>query len=192
MIEPDLFYRKWEDTGRSLTVKTHPSFGLGFTIVESSGVCSHVYLGPADSDDLNSAIGAWIRDHYGRQQASDYQSRILDACKKLRVDRAKEYNNGVSVDTYMAFGTKSYFTFIWTKILRLKSMISKPNNRYEGLLDSIYDGINYLLFFGAWILQQLDQGKEGDSVDICTILDEADPATREFVAKYLESIKETK
>ena len=141
---------------------------------------------------MGDAINVHLANIYGRQQASDYQSRILDACKKLRVDRAKEYNNGVSVDTYMAFGTKSYFTFIWTKILRLKSMISKPNNRYEGLLDSIYDGINYLLFFGAWILQQLDQGKEGDSVDICTILEESDPATREFVAKYLESIKETK
>lgn len=160
-------------------------------VFQESESCE-VHLGLSDLKSMGEAINLYLINHYGRQQLSDYQSRILDACRKLRVDRAKEYNNGVSVDTYMAFGTKSYFTFIWTKILRMKSMISKPNNRYEGLLDSIYDGINYLLFFGAWILQQLDQGKEGDSVDICTILDESDPATREFVAKYLESIKETK
>jgi hypothetical protein len=160
--------------------------------VENDATSCEIDLGLADLKSMGEAINLYLINHYGRQQASDYQSRILDACKKLRVDRAKEYNNGVSVDTYMAFGTKSYFTFIWTKILRLKSMISNPNNRYEGLLDSIYDGINYLLFFGAWILQQLDQGKEGDSVDICTILDESDPATRDFVAKYLESIKGAK
>lgn len=149
-----------------------------------------IELSAKEFREMVEASNTYLVNYHGLQQTSDYQSRILDSCRKLRVDRAKEYNNGVSVDTYMAFGTKSYFTFIWTKILRLKSMISKPNNRYEGLLDSVYDGINYLLFFGAWILQQLDQGKEGDSVDICTILDEADPATRDFVAKYLESIKD--
>jgi len=151
-----------------------------------------IHLTDSELRGMVDVLNVYLINIYDRQQASDYQSRILDSCRKLRVDRAKEYNNGVSVDTYMAFGTKSYFTFIWTKILRLKSLISKPNNRYEGLLDSIYDGINYLLFFGAWILQQLDQGKEGDSVDICCILDEADPATRDFVAKYLESIKGVK
>ncbi len=177
--------------GRLLIDEQSTEKQIRVKVVEESGY-SEIDLSLADLKSMGEAINLYLINHYGRQQSADYQSRILDACKKLRVDRAKEYNNGVSVDTYMAFGTKSYFTFIWTKILRLKSMISKPNNQYEGLLDSIYDGINYLLFFGAWILQQLDQGKEGDSVDICTILDEADPATRDFVAKYLESIKGVK
>lgn len=180
-------FEAWESNGeRGVSIAESPEGKAYISVADCPQSCQSAVT-DSQLRDMADTIYVHLADRYGKQQGLDYQLRILEACRKLRVDRAKEYNNGVSVDTYMAFGTKSYFTFIWTKILRLKSMISKPNNRYEGLLDSIYDGINYLLFFGAWILQQLDQGKEGDSVDICTILDESDLATREFVAKYLES-----
>jgi hypothetical protein len=61
-----------------------------------------------------------------------------------------DYNNGFPLAQYFPFGGVSYIQMIWTKMLRLFSLVKDPREaNFESIEDTIDDMIAYLVFFKA-------------------------------------------
>lgn len=72
---------------------------------------------------------------------------------RIRAGKGRDYNTSVELHDYFApWGHQSYHQLLHMKTLRIRSLIELmgrgrvPN--YEGLLDSIYDLLNYACFYG--------------------------------------------
>lgn len=73
---------------------------------------------------------------------------LLEATR-IRMIRSAKYNNGnVRLEDHFPLGPASYFQMIWTKVIRLRSMMQDPDGVDEKIMwDSLRDFINYSSFW---------------------------------------------
>lgn len=88
-------------------------------------------------------------------------SPVLLEVTKVRVSKGKDYNTTVPLPEYFPFGHESYGQMLWTKVLRIRNLITirrrkgnegKPN--HESLRDSVLDLINYSTYYA----EAMDRG----------------------------------
>jgi hypothetical protein len=74
----------------------------------------------------------------------DRAAQVLLECAELIERKSADYNNGQDRSVYYPYGDKSLFTMVWTKVMRIKSLIDsdRPTN-FESLEDSLKDLANY-------------------------------------------------
>lgn len=88
--------------------------------------------------------------------AEDPLLKILGEVMMLQRRKANDYNGTqVSRDEYWPFGLKSFVQMLWTKVLRLRSLIADgrvPAN--ESIEDTAKDLIVYSLFMIEWMRRQ--------------------------------------
>lgn len=78
--------------------------------------------------------------------------RVREAAAELI--RLKSSDNtitseGVSTQDFFPFGDISYFSAVHMKITRLQSLATADNPNLNKMINSIYDAINFLTFWGA-------------------------------------------
>jgi len=79
-------------------------------------------------------------------------AHILKRCTEILEQRGKEYNNGqVTIESYFPFGHVSYIQMIHLKSQRLLSQIEKKSVNTDVVLDTVFDLINYILFYAKWL-----------------------------------------
>lgn len=84
-------------------------------------------------------------------------AQILERCTTLLEQRGKEYNNGqVTLESYFPFGHLSYVQMIHLKSQRLLSQVEKESVNPEVVLDTVFDLINYTLFYAKWLESKND------------------------------------
>lgn len=71
--------------------------------------------------------------------------------------KSEDYDSGVELEEYFPLGELSYFQMIWTKMLRMKSLVTNPREQnFEGLEDTVDDMIAYLVFLRKYLKDQKD------------------------------------
>jgi len=86
----------------------------------------------------------------------EYLSIITPAIE-LVVKKHEDYNAGIKLEEYFPFGDASYVHMLNTKILRLRSGVNNPKRNFESQLDSVYDLINYAVFYADYLKKQGEQ-----------------------------------
>lgn len=77
---------------------------------------------------------------------------LLEPALKLVVAKGEDYNQKVQLHDYFPFNDYSYQQMLHMKVLRMRSVLhkgSKPN--YDSVLDSLYDLINYSIFYAEYL-----------------------------------------
>ena len=82
--------------------------------------------------------------------------RLVAPAMLLVAKKGDDYNTGPTLHQYFPFGDFSYIQMIHLKALRLVSIVDKVEPNYEGKLDTVYDLINYCVFY----LQYLEDHRE--------------------------------
>lgn len=82
--------------------------------------------------------------------------KVLGEIMQLQRRKSADYNaSNVSRDEYWPFGRKSFVQMLWTKVLRLRSLVADdrtPQN--ESIEDTAKDLIVYSLFMIEWMRRQ--------------------------------------
>jgi hypothetical protein len=81
---------------------------------------------------------------------------LLEPAQKLVEQKGQDYNQGPSLHQYFPFGDASYVQMIYLKALRLVSLMEQFSPNFEGKLDTVYDLVNYCVFY----LQYLEDQRE--------------------------------
>lgn len=83
---------------------------------------------------------------------------LIEPAIKLVARKGEDYNaSTIQLAEYFPFKDKSYQQMLHMKVLRMRSLLDKgsaPN--FDSLLDSLYDLINYSVFYLEY-LEQLDK-----------------------------------
>jgi len=82
--------------------------------------------------------------------------RLVAPAMLLATKKGDDYNTGPTLHQYFPFGDFSYIQMIHLKALRLVAIVDKVEPNYEGKLDTVYDLINYCVFY----LQYLEDHRE--------------------------------
>lgn len=76
----------------------------------------------------------------------------------LQARKAGDYQASVARDEYFPFGPLSYVQMLWTKVLRLRSLVTKKGDpAFESIRDTALDLINY----SAFLVERLERDKNG-------------------------------
>lgn len=78
-----------------------------------------------------------------RQQYLDIIHPAID----IVIKKGEDYNAGPRLEQYFPFGDFSYIQMIHLKALRLVSLVENLDPNYESKEDTIYDLINYCVFY---------------------------------------------
>lgn len=73
---------------------------------------------------------------------------LLNNAIELVAKKDQDYNSKVKLEEYFPFGDISYVQMMHVKLLRIRNLLESgqaPN--YEGIKDSVYDLINYAVFY---------------------------------------------
>lgn len=64
----------------------------------------------------------------------------------------RDYQNNVALEDYFPFGDRSYVHMLNTKVLRLISLVEKPEApAFESIQDSVHDLIAYSVFYTKYL-----------------------------------------
>ena len=81
--------------------------------------------------------------------------------------KARDYNDGLSRDSYFPLGLQSYAQMLHVKVQRLLSFAKKPRGAvHEGVLDTALDLVNYASFTADWMAREDEAQKilhDGDA-----------------------------
>ena len=81
--------------------------------------------------------------------------KIVTPIAILVEKKSEDYDSGIALEEYFPMGDRSYFQMVWTKALRLKSIVLNERElNFEGLLDTVDDMIAYLVFFRKHLAKQ--------------------------------------
>lgn len=82
---------------------------------------------------------------------TDPAALILIKCADLIEKKSKDYNGGtIKRDDYAIFGRQSHMQAVWTKVLRLRSLMDNPTPNFESLNDTLMDLANYSAIWCDW------------------------------------------
>ena len=78
--------------------------------------------------------------------------QILKDAANLKEQKSKDYQGGLfNEEDYFPYGEQSYVHMLWTKMLRLRSVIEQDNPNFESAEDTLIDMINYAAMMAAYI-----------------------------------------
>ena len=80
--------------------------------------------------------------------------QILKDAADLKEKKSKDYQGGKwTEEDYFPFGHESYIHMLWTKMLRLRSVVERDDNEvnFESAEDTLVDMINYAAMYAAWM-----------------------------------------
>lgn len=84
-------------------------------------------------------------------QYQDGAANILVECAELLERKGKDYNSGpITRDDYALYGRKSHMNMVWTKVLRLRSLIEGDKPNFESIEDTLRDLCNYSAIWADW------------------------------------------
>lgn len=72
---------------------------------------------------------------------------IIQPAHDIVVRKSEDYNDGPTLQQYFPFGDYSYIQMIHLKALRLVSLSDQAKPNFEGKKDTVYDLINYCVFY---------------------------------------------
>jgi hypothetical protein len=79
---------------------------------------------------------------------------LINPAVLLVAKKGEDYNsNGPTLEAYFPFGDFSYIQMIHLKALRLVSLAGNPKPNYEGTKDTLYDLLNYVVFYLSFLEQ---------------------------------------
>ena len=82
---------------------------------------------------------------------------LINPAVVMVAKKGEDYNTGPKLEDYFPFGDFSYIQMIHLKALRLVSLAGNPKPNYEGTKDTLYDLLNYVVFYLAF-LKQIEDG----------------------------------
>jgi len=81
--------------------------------------------------------------------------QILKDAAALKEAKSNDYQGSKwSEEDYFPFGTQSYTHMLWTKMLRLRSVLEREGKEeinFESAEDTLIDMINYSAMFAAYL-----------------------------------------
>lgn len=78
--------------------------------------------------------------------------QILKDAAHLKEQKSKDYQGGqFTEEDYFPYGEKSYVHMLWTKMLRLRSVIEQEDTNFESAEDTLLDMINYAAMMAAYL-----------------------------------------
>lgn len=78
--------------------------------------------------------------------------QILRDAADLKELKSKDYQGGLfTEEDYFPFGEQSYVHMLWTKMLRLRSVLEQDNPNFESAEDTLLDMINYAAMMAAYL-----------------------------------------
>ena len=78
--------------------------------------------------------------------------QILKDAATLKELKSKDYQGGLfTEEDYFPFGEQSYVHMLWTKMLRLRSVLEQDNPNFESAEDTLLDMINYAAMMAAYL-----------------------------------------
>lgn len=96
-----------------------------------------------------------------------HMHQSFSKCQAILETKSMDYNGMTDAEcdpartVYFPFGDASYLHMIHTKFERIK-MTHMSQTNHESTLDSVYDMINYLAFYAAWL-----ERNGGDNGEVC-------------------------
>ena len=78
--------------------------------------------------------------------------KLLEPAIVMVAKKGQDYNNAIQLHEYFPFADASYQQMIHLKTFRMRSSLNKgsaPN--YDSIKDSVYDLINYAVFYLAYL-----------------------------------------
>ena len=84
-------------------------------------------------------------------------TQILKDAAALKEAKSKDYQGGMWTEAdYFPFGHESYIHMLWTKMLRLRSVVERSEDEvnFESAEDTLMDMINYAAMYAAWMENQ--------------------------------------
>lgn len=104
--------------------------------------------------------------YFYHKHAKDKSKGLGDVARELLVKKTQDYNSDKLNDpnfrvddareNYFPFGDRSYMHMLWTKALRVKSVMGSKQVNFESMEDSLIDMANYLAFYYSF---KLDKSK---------------------------------
>ena len=85
--------------------------------------------------------------------------QILKDAAALKEAKSHDYQGSKwSEEDYFSFGTQSYVHMLWTKMLRLRSVLEREGEEvnFESAEDTLIDMINYAAMMAAYLENQKD------------------------------------
>jgi hypothetical protein len=79
---------------------------------------------------------------------------LIEPAVKLVVRKGEDYNDKTSLHQYFPFKDKSYIQMIHLKALRLVSLADNPKPNFDSTLDTLYDLLNYTVFYLDYLENQ--------------------------------------
>jgi len=79
---------------------------------------------------------------------------LIQPAIDMVVKKHQDYNTGISLEDYFPFQDASYVQMLHVKTLRLRSLARTGKPNYESALDSVYDLINYAVFYAKFLREQ--------------------------------------
>jgi len=81
---------------------------------------------------------------------------LVEPALKLVASKGEDYNaNAIQLAEYFPFKDKSYQQMLHMKVLRMRSLLDRPTPpNHDSLLDSVYDLINYAVFYLDYLEHQ--------------------------------------
>lgn len=84
---------------------------------------------------------------------------LIDPAIRLVARKGEDYNNTVELHDYFPFKDVSYQQLIHMKVLRMRSVLGKDSKaNFDSLEDSLYDLINYAVFYLDYLESTKDHG----------------------------------
>lgn len=84
---------------------------------------------------------------------------LIEPAVKLVDRKGEDYNQTVGLHEYFPFKDQSYQQMLHMKVLRMRSLLGKgsaPN--FDSLTDSIYDLVNYAVFYLDYLQPPKEKG----------------------------------
>jgi hypothetical protein len=85
-----------------------------------------------------------------------YLDLIVPAVE-LVVKKGEDYNKNVKLEAYFPFHDKSYIQMLHLKAVRAVSLADVNTPNYEGMKDTLYDLINYCVFYLDYLEKKHEQ-----------------------------------
>ena len=78
--------------------------------------------------------------------------QILKDAAALKEKKSADYQGSKwTEEDYFPFGETSYVHMLWTKMLRLRSVLEQDNPNFESAEDTLLDMINYAAMMAAYL-----------------------------------------
>ena len=90
---------------------------------------------------------------------------LLKKAAELKARKSKDYQGSMwSEADYFPYGDTSYLHMLWTKMLRIRSVVEQEKTNFESLEDSLDDMAIYAMMYKAWLLNNKEKENDNNKI----------------------------